>query len=238
VGPLTKEWGEDKGLLSRVLGAFSLINVLWAFGLLGLMVFIGPFLYYTMEPIFTVVLQILTAVWVGFVWPLLVALVPAYEGLGYVILYIILTEAYRYPPDAYSMMPVPLAGTACGLFIPLYLYSTVAHAPTGNQHEKEFLSLSNGLLAVLLVPHAVTLQSEFLGFMAVVALCAALGFSIACWGLCWVIGFADGPAMLRTAAACLLLNAVYVTLRVTGTPLGLLRPFASGIGVFGGTVCF
>lgn len=35
--------------------------------------------------------------------------------------------------------------------------------------------------------------------------------------------------MLRTAAACLLLNAVYITLRVTGTPLGLLRPFASGV---------
>lgn len=40
--------------------------------------------------------------------------------------------------------------------------------------------------------------------MAVVALCAALGFSIACWGLCWVIGAPSGgfPETVANAAVC------------------------------------
>merc|ERR1711981_1415633 len=76
-------------------------------------------------------------------------------------------------------------------------------------------------------------HSTLLAYLAVVCGYATLGFSVACFGLCWCIGFNSEEGIERCLGASgLTLLAVLVR---PGMQLG---PFASPITVFGGIVGF
>lgn len=63
---------------------------------------------------------------------------------------------------------------------------------------------------------ALAYRSSMLGFIAVGALLAALGFTAAIFPLCYMIGFRDKDSVGRTTAAALCLLAAFVALRVWG----------------------
>eukprot|EP00667_Euglena_gracilis_P012179 EG_transcript_12487 len=234
VGPLTLEMQEGRGIVSRILGIFNFVNVLWALAIIGILCTLLPALAFLGEPLFRFLVYVFTEV----IWPIVIALKPVFEAAGYAGAYVLAVEAYRYPPDVYSMLSVWLAVSSSAAFLVLFLYTSSEHAPSSGDHKEAFASLTHLLLACVLVPHAACLRSSLLGFLAVAALCGALGFSVACYGLCWALGFEDGPTMLRAGAACFLLNVTFMGLRAFNVPADILKPFASGVGVICGVVYF
>merc|ERR550514_644915 len=74
--------------------------------------------------------------------------------------------------------------------------------------------LRNLWLALTWAPLAVHFQSVLLGYLVVLALYMVLGFSGACHGLCYCIGFHSRDQMMRVAATSALLLTGYSCLRV------------------------
>merc|ERR550514_8145 len=74
--------------------------------------------------------------------------------------------------------------------------------------------LRNLWLALTWAPLAVHFQSVLLGYMVVLALYAVLGFSGACYGLCYCIGFQSKDNMMRVAVTSALLLTGYSCLRM------------------------
>jgi len=74
--------------------------------------------------------------------------------------------------------------------------------------------LASFWVALTTAPIAIHYQSVFLAYITVLALYSALGFSVACCGLCYFIGFSDKHATVRVAVASACSLMIYSCLRV------------------------
>jgi hypothetical protein len=89
------------------------------------------------------------------------------------------------------------------------------------------------LLFVVWTINALAYQSSILGFIAVMALQAALGFSAIVTPLCYFIGFRNKEAIPRTMAASLLLLIIYAGVYILGLRGSYFDVFAPGVYVMG-----
>jgi hypothetical protein len=78
------------------------------------------------------------------------------------------------------------------------------------------------------------------GFMTVVSLYSALGFSVICTGLCWYIGFADKKIMHRVAATSALLIVLSVVAKFVLSPFGkgVIAPFGTSLMIYANVTYF
>ncbi len=89
------------------------------------------------------------------------------------------------------------------------------------------------ILFVVWTINALAYQSSILGFIAVMALQAALGFSAIVMPLCYFIGFHNKEAIPRTMAASLLLVLIYAGVYIAGLRGTYFDVFAPGVYVMG-----
>lgn len=89
------------------------------------------------------------------------------------------------------------------------------------------------ILFVVWTMNALAYQSSILGFMAVMALQSALGFSAAVMPLCYFMGFRNREAVPRTMAASLLLVVMYAGAYIAGLRGIYFDVFAPGVYVMG-----
>lgn len=85
---------------------------------------------------------------------------------------------------------------------------------------------------------AILYRSEFLGFLAVAALQARLGFSVMAMPLCYFFGFRDKDAVPRSMAASFIMLAAYVAGSATGAGHAILDVFKPGMLKLGAFVYF
>lgn len=83
------------------------------------------------------------------------------------------------------------------------------------------LAAVSGLFAVLY-------GSVLIGFLAVVALMGALGFSVAVLPMCYVIGFRDDDAVVRATTAGFFVLLLFVGLTIGGNDIGVFSVFRTG----------
>lgn len=91
------------------------------------------------------------------------------------------------------------------------------------------------ILAVLYAGVALLYSSSMIGFIAVGALMAALGFSILVMPLCYCIGFDDEDSLGRATTAAFGMLAVFTVITIVGSEtLSVFRPGALWLGSFVG----
>jgi hypothetical protein len=73
-----------------------------------------------------------------------------------------------------------------------------------------------------------------MGFMSVYAMYSALGFIVACFGLCWVIGFDDKYSLHRS----LLSSAILVSVAFGLRNLPMFKPFLPAFYIFSVVIYF
>jgi len=107
---------------------------------------------------------------------------------------------------------------------PCYAYSTLLWATRLQSSDHDALKrITSCWAAATLAPIAHAYQSTLLAYFSVFATYSALGFSVACHGLCWCIGFTSKRAIERIAATSALVLLVGLLLRELGPRLGLPR---------------
>lgn len=85
---------------------------------------------------------------------------------------------------------------------------------------------------------AVVYSSQVIGFIAIMALCAALGFMAGLMPFVIFIGFKDDAAMARTTIVGLLMLIVYLIIEVGGLHVAGYEFFAPGVAFMGTFVYF
>ncbi|CEM34251.1 unnamed protein product [Vitrella brassicaformis CCMP3155] len=272
IGHLIKRGEEEeagkKMIWERVRGLFSFVNVMWALAILGIACSLGPVVYYLLHPLATVLLTLARAVWQHLVYPLLLLSRPLFELLAYYICLLFIVHghcikealdeqtaerrteetALRLFHVSTSTVPVYVALTGCMLAIPAFIFSLKLHSPP--DAESKYLGpVLNGFLTLMLVPVAVALDSQLLGFLAIWTLFGVLGAFVRCYGLCWCIGWESEKDLARTVVFAFCFNMTYIILRVARSmtdralpaPLAascrtlddLLSPFGTGLMVLG-----
>jgi len=117
--------------------------------------------------------------------------------------------------------------------VPCYGYSFALWASKLKGGDREALcSLVSAWVCATLTPLALIHSSALLSYLATFAAYSALGFSVTCHGLCWVIGFHSKAALERVGATSALLLTSHLAVRETlgRTALG---PFDSPLSVVG-----
>ena len=226
----------EASMASKVLGAFSIVNIVWFLSICGLSVLLLPFLYQLLAPL----RKLIWSLWQDVVYPFLLWCRPAYEPLMYALTLLIAVESARYPRgpiDGVSMTGTMVALTACALFCSSWAYSTYLHS-TGGGNRRLWLGLSGILLAGAAAPLAILHQSSLLGYVAVVSVMSALGFTAFGAPLCLFIGFESSEQAIQVAAACLFLTLGNATAKALGVESTFLAPFASAVASYGTAVYF
>jgi len=110
--------------------------------------------------------------------------------------------------------------------------------PTNPKNQERFARLFNIYLFLLFTPFAHYFDSIMLGYFSVIAFYGIIGFSVACYGLCYVIGFSNDDAMGRVVSTSTILLIVFAGLKITGIHKALVNPFSSAVMTMGTLTLF
>jgi hypothetical protein len=206
-------------LLQRVGGIFTLSNVIWIFSSILLVFALGG--------LFSL-----------YLWPLLRS-VPAiiYEVLAYLFGFGVVIGGYwlNSPLGEYIAFP------GCLGLIGLWSLSNYLH---GKRLRKLYDALgtneySLGCLLIAFVWAAIALlyESTAIGFIAIIALKAYLGFFIAAQPGLYILGFTSRSLLPRAVLSSLILLVFYVAIRLSGIEFPYFSIFAPGV-LFVGTFVY
>jgi len=233
-----REIEEHKGVVARVTGFFTFVNTMWLLAIAGMLVSFGPAIYAVLRPFRELLERIIKT----FVRRVLIPLAEhchewgVFELLSYFICWMFVAEGLRSPPETGFYISL----TGLGGLVPAFMYSTLLHGKKVSKEEnRELLTqLMNSWLAACWVPLAIYYQSNLIGYLVVCAIYAVLGFNIACYGLCYCIGFTKKEALHRCVASSILLLSIFTILRIQGFERNILLPFGSAVSVIGSLVLF
>ena len=225
---------EDRGVVSRMIGMFSFINIVWFIGILLIVAATGPVLWLIAEPI----LQSLIGFFKKIIVPILVAMRPLYPYLRAALGLMFVVEGSRYPADAYSMSATMFSITGLVIAAGNYILCTSASSDYMVHYKDDaLLQLSAALATAALIPVALSTQSTLIATAAVLAFTTVLGFSFVCYGSCYCFGFRN-DLILRTASSCLCLNVLFALAKAFNFQPECTRLFAGPVAAVGGSVYF
>ena len=214
-------------LLSKVLGVFSFVNILWLISICGIMVFFYPFAEILLGPI----IKRLGKIIIDF----LVFMSPSFEPLSYLLSYLLIVQGFRYLPEVGLFISL----TGCLMFAGLIIYSDAKHKNRDHGSEEvtrlkcQFFYL---FLTAAWAPIAILYQSRLIGFFTVASFFSFLGFTVVCRGLCWLVGYETEEIMQRASASSLLLMITFILIKlkvIIVSNMLLFEPFSTGVLTFG-----
>merc|ERR1712137_539234 len=211
------EIDHEEGVGAKVLGFFSLVNVLWGLSFVGILA--------TCVPVVVFCCAGMVEVLIAFFLNRISFMV--YEVVAYGMVFLLIVIGSQYNEEMAPMFA--FFGSAC---VPALLGLTtfLTRLSTNIQlHAQTMNSTSYWYCALLFVPLAVMYQSTLVGWLAVIAMYGALGFGVAAYGLCYVVGFDSKEKMARCTMASLLIVSIFVMLRVLGVRSTILVPFLQPI---------
>lgn len=225
--------GEKTSLITRVVGFFSFVNIMWAFAILGICVSIGPALLVLLQPLRHLLLRVCRLVYEQILLPTAVRMHSwgVFEAMGYVTCVVGLAEGVRMGGDAgvFVALTAAVLSSLCGGY---------TNVLWGNRISQS-LGTDNLVRSQLLwqflcwIPLAVHFKSELFAYGAVIFLFIILGFSAHVGYLCLAFGFSDEASAMRVCVAAFTLTFGYIGLYIGKVDGELLQPFASPIVVFG-----
>lgn len=230
IQPHLLELEQHTGLIARVRGAFNFINLVWLVSILGIAISIGPSVAHLLKPIRQWLYRAARWLLRNVIEPVVARL----HSWGIIEL-VVWAAAAAIRLDADSVFDRAtgsyIAVTSLALALgPCYAYSTFLWATRLQSSDRDaFIRITSCWAAVTLAPVAHAYQSTLLAYLSVFALYSALGFSVACYGLCWCIGFTSKRAVERVVATSALTLVIGLSLRELGPRFALSR---EALGVF------
>jgi len=258
VEALVMKLDQKSSVVNRLSGLLNFVNVVMFFSTLGILATVGPFLGVVLGPFLRKyvlgLLRVVSGALVRILTPPIefcTKTVPpllhrwgALEVGGYLLCFLLVATAASYPREHAGMGC--MLGVAGGLAtIPLLVYSASLHGampdlradPSGKY--EHFMCTINGMAAIAFMPIAYSFQSSLAGFLAVLCLYQALGFTAFSTFFGYAVGFNGRDALVRCAAASKLLLLLYAALAATGrTSGGIVAPFALGLQIMGSIAYF
>jgi len=233
VGARLQEIENHRGIMARVTGAFSLINLIWLLSILGIAVSIGPSIVHALRPLREYLLRAARYLFTNLIEPVAVRCHcwGLFEAAAWLVTSALLVDASRvFHPDSGVYVAATSASLALG---PCFGYSFALWATKLKRGDKETLcSLVGAWACATLVPLALVYDSTLLAYLATFAAYGALGFSVTCHGLCWCVGFRSERAVERVTATSTLLLLCHMALReCCGNRV--VGPFDSPLSVVG-----
>lgn len=233
VGARLEELEGHRGLIARVGGAFSFINLLWLLSIVGIAVSLGPSIVHALRPLREQLLRAARWLFNHVIEPVVVRLHVhgVFEAAGWLLAAALLLDASSvFHPEAALYVAATSAALALG---PCYGYSFALWASKLKGGDREALcSLVGAWACATLTPLALAHHSALLAYLATFAAYGALGFSVTCRGLCWCIGFRSDRAVERVGATSTLLLVAHLALR-EARGREALGPFDSPLSVVG-----
>jgi len=228
LGDLLKDY-ETKhvSLPARIWGFLNFVNLLWIISIVGILITLYPCLSVILAPfarLFAELFMLLVR--------LLITLKPFLEPLGYIISYIIIVQSFRYQ----ETVGLFVALTGITGFVGMYFYSGKVHEvnPEKDVELKQFFFFAT--IALANVPLALHFDSRLFGYATVITAHMAVGFSVACYGLCYVIGFQDRYALQRSVVASLITIPLFFVMRNVPEFAQYCGPFMHPVYVFSSIV--
>ena len=237
---------QNQGVVSRTLGFFSFVNFVWLISILGITVSVGPVVWHILTPLRMIFVRFLTLTWENIIKPTIIMLhnTGGFELASYVLALWVVVDGWRLGTEHDTAgMFISLSGVALALG-PCFAYSVLLHGLECLKIMKDDtkMQLFNIWVALSLFPLAVHRDSTLVGYLCVISLYAAVGFSVACYGMCYCIGFNSEDALHRSAVVSALSLVGGAALEIFGQHNGVARttfaPFRSASFVMGGIVYY
>lgn len=233
----------ERGIVQRVTGFFSFVNCMWLAAILGITISIGPSIYHILKPLRELLTRIAR-------WTLNKIIIPTveklhkwgvFEALAWGAATILVVDGIRlFRPE--TGFYISLSGVAA--MAPAFAYSTFLHGHKAKNDvsSETFTQILNAWIAATCAPLAVQYGSSLFGFGTVIAIYSVLGFSTACYGLCYAIGFRSKNSLERVVATSSLLLLGYSALKYLDARAIItsqyFAPFTSPIAVMGSFTMF
>lgn len=227
-----------QGLVSRVLSAFSIVNIVWFVAILGLTATVGPFVYTVLKPIRKLLHRLSQAA-----LKLLIRLAKRVSPLAELALYAtslyVLVESSRYAlgggMDPYGMVG-PMTAVSSVALLGVSWGCTTAFNSNKSGNMETFMVITWTLASLYCIPAAQMHQSTLLGYGAVAAASAALGFSAFSYGLMTFLGFKSQESLIRGAIGCGSMTAAAFIIKGAGLQNSWTAPLVGPLSVFGTSI--
>lgn len=155
------------------------------------------------------------------------------EILAWSLSFSIIFIAYRFE----SHISPFIAFTGC-LGIPASFSLSVSLHSKNDGNPKLFVQLLTMISLIVWIPTAIYYDTKLIGFICSIALESLLGFSVAVYPFCYVIGFDSEESLVKAGGASLIMICINVILSYFDKELKYLRPFQSGMLFMGTFVYF
>jgi len=225
---------QSQGLVTRILGFFTLINMIWLLALGGIAVSIVPTALVLIRPISRLAVVIAKAIVERVIIP--TARFLHEWGFFEMALWLVTVGLFlesveiQSPTVGFYITLTALAMVAPALWMSTFLYGlhVVKHLSYDSRKQ-----LANGYIALVCVPLAIYYNSLLLSFTATLTIYGILGFSTACYGLCYVVGFNSEDAMLRVAVTSFLLLSISTGIKMAWGNPWWMEAFRAPISIVG-----
>lgn len=226
------EMEQQRGLVARVLGFLSFTRILWFFGMLGVLLTIGPVLFIVAQQIRLLHLaQSLLALLVHSLKHVLLAVfrfgravvmhpvsLHLHQPLLLALVFLFYVHCLSYRDAAVrGLMMLLGAGIAAPIIWFMERPSLVPGMCVPAHMASKGLVANSAYCAVLLFVTAYLSQSSLISYLGVVALYQALGFVCGAFGMSYFVGFHSRDAIGRNAIAALA-TVVLTTVLTTQLP--------------------
>lgn len=214
-------------LLNQIWGVFKLVNLMILVGLVGMLTTFYPCLSAIAGPIVRLMQEYILRV--------CIQLKPYFKLIiGSLCVFLILWGQNCPSHIGYHITLTGLMTLCASLYH--------SYSKSRSLNENTDFSILMGLITLLIIPLAVTHDSQLMGYLAVMSFYTMIGFSVMCFGLCWMIGFHNDDALFRAIATGLIIQPFVILLEITLTPqsilLPYLHPFLNPLIVFGHIVYY
>ena len=223
----------SNSFLSRVIGFFNFVNIIWMIAIIGIIVSIGPSLIFLFEPI----MKRMIGIFSHLILPLIIKLYEYgfFECLAYVISIILISDGMKVNKEWGFF--ISLTGT--GFIVVLFVYSIILKQ-SKNRYERELREkvIFGILTTIVLFSLSVHFKSKLLSFLATMNFYTFIGFYTGCYGLCYVIGFLNLSDMIRVVSTSFILITFYIILRMANIENEIIELYRSPIQIFGALTYF
>jgi len=209
-----KDLSLHQGVVARVTGFFTFVNICWLGAILGIAVSIGPSICHVLRPL----RELLQRFWRWFVDDILVPTIIRLHNWGLIEIGA-WAFVYGLMLDAEALFAMEtgcfIAMTSLALSIPCFFYSTFIWTLQLDKPEnpKTFPRLFSMWVSMTVAPCAISFDSKLLAYVAVMAFYSVLGFSVCFFGLGVAIGFDGKSAMSRVSFTSAVLLVVHTATR-------------------------
>ena len=216
---------DNNSFLSRIIGFFSFVNIIWMVAIIGIVISIGPSLLFLFKPF-------MKGLFRQYILPILYKLYECgfAEFLAYAISIILISDGMKVNREWGFF--ISLTGT--GFIVVLFVYSIGVKEPR-NISEEEFREkvIFGVLITIVLFSLSVYFNSKLYSFLATMNFYSFLGFYTGCFGLCYVIGFLNHSDMIRVVSTSFVLITFYIILRSANINNKIIELYRSPIQIFG-----